>query len=329
MSSPYICAFIGLPCSGKSTIARALYKLLQDGGGVPKWIALEETINNEALYEKELQTALRDSSITHIILDRYNMMQYEYDIYTRNNIQINSAFLLHHPESQEDYINECLRRFHKRGNGHKCYTNTNCTNEYFLTICTKLLKHVCSYKNTFGIDMRKQASAICDSVLWHIHQTTPLERFGSTVYALHVSKQYEKAVCNFYKHIYGCVIKIKHNIEKIIQLIPLSVLEGKKVCPGFHIPIKHLGHSMDPVWFVQMMKIHETIVQCVVTEILWDAYNVVACVKGNFQSDSKYPHIQIATSSEYIDSDALFEKTDIERLRCTIHLTGRYVFLQI
>jgi hypothetical protein len=120
--------FQGLPLTGKSTLSRQLFVLLRRAGHRPRWANQDEMATapkggKRVGYMKALEEALKDRSVTHILLDKSNINDDNVQDYYTLGIVPSVTVRMRHPEdtrgSMAKLLEVCKERFEARGTKHR------------------------------------------------------------------------------------------------------------------------------------------------------------------------------------------------------------------
>lgn len=117
---PEVIMLVGPQGCGKSTMARALYALLQQAGSTPRWINQDE-IGDRRGYLAAIRRAATSGEYTHIILDKMNLDRAARADYDALNLKVILVVAWRHTQGAEALVEVCFERVKRRGAGHRTF----------------------------------------------------------------------------------------------------------------------------------------------------------------------------------------------------------------
>ncbi len=335
-TGPYVVMFVGIPGSGKSTAARSLYKLLVDAGQKPCWLNQDEAASNRSRFLAAVKAAAADSSITHILLDKVNLESGNRADYTDLGLTPTLTVVYGHPDGVAAYKAVCADRFGARGNAHRCLHSTGAAavdRSKFLRICDAMLAKAKEPSAGEGeiltVDVRSPASAIVEAIASKIGLAADSAACEA---AVAFSAAYEAALSadadtGTKKPMYGGLSTIQ---AAVLPAVPADALVGKTLRPEFHVTLKYIGDTMDPVWFMAFREKIGSHVSIKVTEIVWDAKGAAARVElpADVACSNAVPHITLAVAKgvQPVYSNTLLLSADAHRVAVDLTLDAAYFF---
>ena len=320
--------FVGLPGCGKSTVARAIYWLLNRAGHNPRWLNQDEAASNRKKYLDAIKTAIADSSTTHIILDKSNLDPLNRKDYTDLGMDISITVNYQHPDGFDAYREVCTSRFMMRGICHRSLRTTETSVQRFAEICSEMYaKYTPPSGNVINVNICEPATSIVSVLSSYLKIIDP-----DCNSAVQFAQEYENIMSEMPKRPLFCNIKL-HNVGDpllVVAAIPEEALVGKHLRKEFHITTRFLGGEMCPIWFMKHIALikSDTCPKFTVTEIVWDDRVVVARIKGEFECANSIPHITLALAPKTVPaySNTLLESLSGEKIHVNIPMTGKYCF---
>lgn len=328
-AGPNVVQFVGLPCSGKSTAARALFWLLRTGGASPRWLNQDEADSNRGKYLGAIKAAIDDPDTTHILLDKSNLDAQNRKDYIALGLTPTLTIVYGHPEGAEAYKTLCTERFLARGAAHRslCASGPNATDvAKFSGICDSMLsKYTLPNDNDIlHLDVRAILEDQLKSICLKLGiLTTRIED------AIAFSRAYESAIAGRRRPTFGGILIPSASMAPILDVIPEEAKASKTFNKSFHITIKYIGPEMDPMWYLEFLQLIDTPVDVRVTAIVWDDNCITARVgPGAFPCENAVPHITLGLrgKTQPVYSNTLLTTIDAAAVDCDFTLTGRYYF---
>jgi hypothetical protein len=335
-AGPCVVMFVGIPGSGKSTAARSLYKLLVDAGQKPCWLNQDEAASNRSRFLAAVKAAAADSSITHILLDKVNLESGNRADYTELGLTPTLTVVYGHPDGAAAYKAVCADRFGARGNAHRCLHSTGAAavdRSKFLRICDAMLAKAkepsTGESEILTVDIRSPASAVVESIASKIGLGVDAAACDA---AVAFSAAYEAALsadaeAKRAKPMYGGLSTAQ---AAILPLVPADALTGKTLRPEFHITLRYIGDTMDPVWYMAFLSKIGSHVPIKITEIVWDAKGAAARVElpADVACSNAVPHITLAVAKgvQPVYSNTLLLSADAHRVAVDLTLDAAYFF---
>lgn len=333
-TGPKVVLLSGLPGSGKSTLARALFVALKARGAVPRWANQDEvdgSKNKRKAYLALIQEAVKDTSVTHIILDKCNLDPANRTDYTELGITTTVAVSMLHPADKvgtyTHLFETCSSRIHSRGEGHRSLrvgadgkVAGGTTLGSIMTTMTAAAKPIHSseaatHLNLSVLDARDTHLVM----LWHALGCEPLTP-EELAHALDVSAAYEAELAKNPKHVvYWSIALGRESRAKLLEVVPHEALVGKTPLGEVHSTLQFIGAWTDPETNVRLGQLRGKTVPLRITGIAWDDKGVAARVESEVPSTNKHPHITLALahgvkpvySNELLDGDCSFVPVDL------------------
>ncbi|KAF8285728.1 hypothetical protein TcYC6_0032400 [Trypanosoma cruzi] len=156
--------------------------------------------------------------------------------------------------------------------------------------------------------------------------------------ALGVANACESFLCRFPRHVEYAAIQIA-SPERVLELVPPEMLDGKKVQKAFHVTTLYLGRDAcnDPVLLQQLVGLLGESIELTLTSVASDPKGTAIAVRneGEFPCENVHPHITIANapgvppvySNELLDdSHADDPCRTVVSLPAGTRITGTFVF---
>jgi hypothetical protein len=323
-----VIVFVGLPCSGKSTLARGLLKILADAGHVARWLNQDEADCNRHRFLNAVKAVAADPSVTHILLDKANLDPSNRKDYTDLGLVPTHTVALLHPHGAAATKAVCAERFAVRGEGHRSLRSTGASAVgagKFLSICATMLEKWKDVDDALHLDIRVPATANLATVC----TTLGLDPTGSAG-AIDFAVSYERALIGGGKRPYYGGLSLVEGVADLVSAIPAHGLGAKALRPEFHVTLRFLGDVMDPIWYMDFLSKIGTAVDFAVTEIVWDDKCVTARVAlpDGVDCASGAPHITLALAEgvKPAYSATLLARTDAPSAIVDMRVKGAYAF---
>jgi hypothetical protein len=322
-----VVVFVGLPCSGKSTLARGLLKLLTDQGHVARWLNQDEAECNRHRFLNAVKAVAEDPSVTHILLDKANLGPSNRKDYTDLGLVPTHTVILMHPDGVVATKAVCVERFAGRGEGHRSLRSAGASAvgpAKFLGICATMLEKWKDVPDALHLDIRASASANLGAVAMALG-LDPVGAGASVDFAV----GYERAIVGVKRPYYGG-LNLVEGAPDLVGAIPAHAMGGKALRPEFHVTLRFLGDIMDPIWYMDFLSKIGTAVDFTVTEIVWDDKCVVARVAlpDGVVCASTTPHITLALAEglKPAYSATLLDRADAPSLEVHVPVKGVHAF---
>ena len=288
-----VVVFVGLPCSGKSTLARGLLRLLSNAGHTARWLNQDEAECNRQRYLNAVKAVAADPAVTHILLDKANLDPANRKDYTDLGLIPTHTVVLLHPDGAAATKAVCAERFAGRGEGHRSLRSAGASAvsaAKFLGICGTMLEKWKDVEDALHLDIR--ASAVEN--LTAVATALGLDPAGASD-AVDFAVGYERAIVGVKRPYYGG-LSLVDGIPGLVGAIPAHALGTKALRPEFHVTLRFLGDIMDPIWYMDFLSKIGSPVDFTVTEIVWDDKCVAARVAlpDGVVCVSSHPHITLA-----------------------------------
>ncbi|KAI3633094.1 hypothetical protein MIR68_009169 [Amoeboaphelidium protococcarum] len=272
-NKPVVIALRGLPLSGKSTVARALFVILKRLGNSVVWINQDE-LGNKKRYLNAVKHAYQQSSVKYIILDKTNRAtEHLLDIVDICG-RIDYLFTFVHPQDQPDEdgagqnaIKLCQSRFSHRQDGHRSIGQDDDIVKILnimakMSISSqKLLRFAVTLKD---IDMTLNTDDIAAQILKDI--SIPSSNIKLIQQSIEVSHYYEKCLSqlNGQRYIFFGIF-FEHDINDLLSESGQQInqfcahwLEGKTKLQSHHVTVAYFGDQIDPDLYCALFKmVHE------------------------------------------------------------------------
>lgn len=334
-SAAKVIVLVGLPGSGKSTLARALYKMLHDAGHTPCWLNQDEADSNRQRYLGAVKRAMADTSVTHIILDKSNLDPANRKDYADLGLMTDLTVILEHPDGLDATKAVCAERFLARGDAHRSLRAVGdgaVGRDKFLSICDAMMARARTIEeeNILKLDIRAEPEHNL-GVVWTAlglglglgHALVPFFSAG-----VRFAQEYERTVPHIKRPMYGGLAIT--DAAPLIDAIDAEALTGKTLRDAFHVTLRFLGDTMDPVWFLDFAGRLGSTTELVATEIVWNDKGVCARVElpSSAGCSVSTPHITLALAKDIkpVYSNDLLARRDAKRVACRIPLTGKFFF---
>lgn len=118
--APEAILLMGPQGCGKSTLARAVFVLLEQAGCIPRWINQDE-VGNRAAYLSAIQRAAVEGLYTHIILDKMNLDEASRGDYRELRLNTVLTVAWCHPRGTDALVEVCFDRVKRRGSNHRTF----------------------------------------------------------------------------------------------------------------------------------------------------------------------------------------------------------------
>ncbi|KAI3632449.1 hypothetical protein MIR68_009555 [Amoeboaphelidium protococcarum] len=272
-NKPVVSALRGLPLSGKSTVARALFVILKRLGNSVVWINQDE-LGNKKRYINAVKHAYLQSSVKYVILDKTNRAaEHLLDIVDICG-RIDYLFTFVHPQDQPDEdgagqnaIKLCQSRFSHRQDGHRSISRDDDIDKILNIMARmsislqKLLRFAVILKD---VDMTLSTGDIAAQILKDIFISSSNTKLIQQ--SIEVSHQYEKCLSQLggQRYIFFGIF-FEHDINDLlsesgqhINLFCGHWLEGKTKLQSHHVTVAYFGDQIDPDLYCQLFRmVHE------------------------------------------------------------------------
>ena len=335
-AGPIVVMFVGIPGSGKSTAARSLYKLLVDAGQKPCWLNQDEAASNRPRFLGAVKAAAADPTITHVLLDKVNLESGNRSDYTDLGLVPTLTVVYEHPDGVAAYKAVCADRFGARGNGHRCLHSAGSSavdRSKFLRICDAMLAKAkmptASEDTILTVDVRSPASTIVEAIASKIGLEADAAACDA---AVAFSAAYEATLsadadAKRPKPMYGGLSTTQ---ASILPLVPADAIVGKTLRPEFHVTLRYIGDTMDPVWYMAFLSKIGSHVPIKITEIVWDEKGAAARIElpGDVACSNAVPHITLALAKDIKPtySNTLLLSADAHRIAVDLTVDAAYFF---
>lgn len=305
--------FVGPQGSGKSTLSRALYVLLQTSRCQPRWVNQDESGKRNKFLASLRQATQAESTVTHLIIDKMNLdakMNHDYD-----NLPLSLTVTWFHPDGEKALYDVCIARVLGRGNGHRSIrVDPNRTlqerEEQVQRTRSFVRKAVRDFETPkdppellLELDI---TSPLHDMVLmmWEklqangTHTLRPVTDEDVSE-AISLAHQYELYLHNLPRPpTYACIsIANQQDVEKLLKLVPPELTAGQVVQREFHVTTQYFGGKIDPVAFVALAKLLGQSVTLTLESVVADADGVAITVRrddAHYPCANPIPHITIS-----------------------------------
>lgn len=305
--------FVGPQGSGKSTLSRALYVLLQTSQYQPRWVNQDEAGKRDKFLASLRQATQAESTVTHLIIDKMNLdakMNEDYD-----NLPLTLTVTWFHPDGEKALYDVCIARVLGRGNAHRSIridpTLALPEREAQMKVTRSFVRKAvrdCETPNdppdlVLELDI---TSPLNDMVrmIWEKLQangthTLPPVTDEDVSEAISLAHQYESFLHNLPRApAYASIaIKQQQDVAKLLKLVPPEFTAGQVVQREFHVTTKYFGGEMDPVAFVALAKLLGQSVTLTLESVVADADGVTITVRrddAHYPCANPIPHITIS-----------------------------------
>lgn len=293
---PVVLLLAGLPGSGKSTLARAVFVALKARGAVPRWANQDEvdSKNKRKAYLALIQEAVKDSSVSHIILDKCNLDPVNRTDYADLGLEITVAASMMHPGGRDKLFETCSARITGRGAGHRSLRSDAKNVGEILSTMAGSAKPIGLHEVGMHIELNVLDSCETNLVrLWRALDLDPMTP-EELAHALDVSAAYEKTLATSTKHVlYWSIAFDRTSRDALVGLIPAEALVGKTALGEVHCTMQYLGAWTDPETNVRLGAQRGKPVEVHISTIVWDEKGIAAAITS-VESVNKHPHITLA-----------------------------------
>lgn len=315
---------VGVPCTGKSTLARALlWHLQQTVGKTACWLNQDEVGGERRFYLAALEKA-RVSGVQYIILDKSNLTAGNQADY--KNCQPLQTFQWVHPDGKAALKALCVDRFQQRGGAHRSLRYESVKDMVKIDeVLDIMLGNERPAEAHFTIlDVRHTPLEIFTQVC--VHLRLPIDHLDA---ALSFSQQYEQALVREPRRpVYLAIVF--SNMDVLLAQVPPASLKDKTVRSNFHVTLAYFGDGMlDPIHYLQQLSAVGQPIAVQVTDLVWDTKAVAAKVSLLTDlpglSPPDHPHMTLALGKKIgpVYSKELLQKSEAETIRLTaIQFTG-------
>ncbi|GET91219.1 hypothetical protein, conserved [Leishmania tarentolae] len=293
---------VGPQGSGKSTLSRSLYVLLQKAGYQPRWVNQDEAGKREKFLALLRQATQAQSTVTHLIIDKMNLdarTNSDYD-----SLPLSLTVTWFHPDGEEALYDVCIGRVLDRGNAHRSIRiDPNLTlqerkrkQQITRTFVRKAVRscampndpHECVLKLDITSPLDDMVRLIWEKLQDNGRHALPPVRDENVTEALHLAHEYESFLQNRPRApTYACIgIQKQQDVEKLLSLVPPEFTAGQVVQREFHVTTKYFGGEIDPAMFVALAKLLGQSVTLTLESVVADAFGVAITV---CRDDALYP----------------------------------------
>jgi hypothetical protein len=322
-----VVVFVGLPCSGKSTLARGLLRLLSDAGHTARWLNQDEAECNRHRFLNAVKAVAADPAVTHILLDKANLDPSNRKDYADLGLAPTHTVVLMHPDGAAATKAVCAERFAGRGEGHRSLRSAGAsavTPAKFHGICGTMLEKWKDVADAQHLDIRAPA---VDN-LCAVATVLGLDPAGAPS-AVDFAVSYERAIVGIKRPYYGG-LSLTDGVPDLVGAIPAHAMGVKALRPEFHVTLRFLGDVMDPIWYMDFLSKIGSPVDFTVTEIVWDDKCVAARVAlpDGVLCASGAPHITLALAEgvKPAYSATLLARADAPSLLVEVPVKGVHAF---
>ncbi|KAF8297828.1 hypothetical protein TcBrA4_0065730 [Trypanosoma cruzi] len=340
-SDPDAVVCVGLQGCGKSTFSRTLYALLRQARLSPCWINQDEA-GGRRQFLGAIRRAQRGGH-THLIIDKMNLDEAARDDYADLGLRALTV-VWSHPDGTDALVDICFDRVRRRGSAHRTFKadrgEGRRVRQTLLDCATRCrpptegpLIEVSVTDDTATIARRVWAELSARG-LTDIPEIQTLDMAA----ALGVANACESFLCRFPRHVEYAAIQIA-SPERVLELVPPEMLDGKKVQKAFHVTTLYLGRDAckDPVLLQQLVGLLGESIELTPTSVASDPKGTAIAVRneGEFPCENVHPHITIANapgvppvySNELLDdSNADDPCRTVVSLPAGTRVTGTFVF---
>jgi hypothetical protein len=325
-----VIVLVGLPGSGKSTLGRALLKILSDAGHVTRWLNQDEADSNRQRYINAIKSVMADPSVRYLILDKSNLDAGNRKDYTDLGLDPSLTIVLEHLDGLEATKTVCAQRFLARGAAHRSLRAAGegaVTREKFLGICDSMLARYPrdGIEGALRLDILQppevNLAVVCERL--------SVSAEGAAA-AVSFARRYEDTIATVKRPQYGG-LAVRRGVEELRAAIPAEALAGKHARGELHATLRHIGDVMDPIWFMDFAPLVGTDSELVVTKIVWDDKAVAACVElaAGVECANARAHITLAVArgTAPVYSNTLLADADAaSSVAVRIPLTAKFFF---
>lgn len=311
-TSKFTCviAMRGLPCSGKSMVARGLQYIFHSLGKTAIWLNQDE-IGKRPQYLKAFRAAY-ESKPNFIIMDKSNRdAQNLQDIFDIMNSPFDYILNFMHPEDKDDFementIKLCTERFHARGDSHRTLRSDADISMILgtfkrLAMNQQKLSHFTS--NLLKVDMTMDKLSMLEFCAKSVLTRELLKKIDTQIVsdALKYSVEYENLLGEQNDSRYGYFAIFFRNIDvkPWLDLVPEQFRENKKLNDIFHVTLSYQGMFITPKDYIALSKLvkEERKTDVEVESLVYDDKCITARVEiadKTIPSTNKIAHITLA-----------------------------------
>jgi len=330
---PCVIMMQGLPGSGKSTLARSMFVALKKRGMNPRWLNQDESVgaNKRRAYLSALETAMKDSTVSHIILDKSNLDAGNRADYSGMGITANVAVVLAGEMNtckdqllntcKDQLLNTCKDRILARGTKHRSLRSDG------------PLDDVLAKMQAIASDISEDDADKILRLDVHDGRETQLTRLWETLfptagltadecaYALTVAKDYENLIGD-HRTMYWAVGIDSESRDRLIAAA--EGLTTKKFIKDMHCTLKFMGDFMDPEAEVYYSRLKGQAVQLRCVGFAMDDKALAAQVEVDILCSNTNPHITMAVGSgiKPVYSNEMLAGGKADFRKCDLPLTG-------